>query len=194
MYKLFLITVSVLFLSSARQQSDNTFKDPRDGTVYKTVKIGNQIWMCENLKYKTTGAVAYNNDKANVAAFGYLYDWATAEKVCPKGWHLPKEADWKTLLDFLGGKNTAGGKLKAKDGAGWKAPNTAASNASGFSAGPGGAFIGGVFQYKDEAAYYWSSEAECTSSYVLYLTHKAGFADRKIVTKTDKVSIRCIKD
>lgn len=83
-----------------------SFTDARDGRVYKTIKIGEQWIMAENLAYKPENGNywAYNNDTANIAKYGYLYDWETAKKIAPQGWHLPTESDWKTLRTSLGGK------------------------------------------------------------------------------------------
>jgi hypothetical protein len=90
-----------------------SFTDTRDGKVYKTVKIGNQIWMAENLNYEAEGSKCYDNNPANGQKYGRLYDWETAKKACPPGWHLPSDAEWQELVDFAGGKEIAGKKLKA---------------------------------------------------------------------------------
>jgi uncharacterized protein (TIGR02145 family) len=120
-------------------QVAGTFKDSRDGKTYKTVKIGAQTWMAENLAFKAgNGCVAYDNNKTNAATYGYLYDWETAKKVCPIGWHLPSKAEWVTLITYSGGEKTAGNKLKEACSKHWASPNTGATNESGFTGLPGG--------------------------------------------------------
>lgn len=194
MYKVMAI-ISLFLLCGSVTGQQKTFKDSRDGNVYTTIKIGNQIWMCENLRYNTEGGITYNNSKENIAVTGYLYDWQTAQDVCPDGWHLPNDEEWNELITYLGGKNKAGGKLKSNSpDAGWKIPNRFATNSVGFNAFPSGGAQGGEFHSKGESAYYWSSEAECTSAYSIYLTYKMGFADIKVLPKTDMAAIRCIKN
>ena len=120
-------------------QVAGTFKDSRDGKTYKTAKIGAQTWMAENLAFKAgNGCVAYDNNKTNAATYGYLYDWETAKKVCPAGWHLPSKAEWVTLTTYSGGEKTAGNKLKEAGSKHWASPNEGATNANGFTALPGG--------------------------------------------------------
>jgi uncharacterized protein (TIGR02145 family) len=109
-----------------------------DGNVYKTVTIGTQTWMAENLKTtrSNTGAAitSYppNNDEANVASFGRLYVWADAKACVPDGWHLPTQDDWNTLFTFLGGTAVAGGKMKHTTL--WGTASPGATNSSGFGA------------------------------------------------------------
>jgi len=113
----------------------NTFTDPRDGQVYKTVKIGNQVWMAQNLNYDAPGSKCNCNDQKNAEKYGRLYDWETANKVAPPGWHLPSEDEWQELVDFAGGDEVAGNKFKAKIG--WKKRGNG-TDEYGFSALPGG--------------------------------------------------------
>jgi len=94
------------------------FTDPRDGRIYGTIKIGNQTWLAQNLAYDCKGSKCYGNDPANAAKYGRLYDWETAKKAVPRGWHLPSNEEWQTLIDFAGGNEVAGKKLKAEKG--WK--------------------------------------------------------------------------
>ena len=110
-----------------------TFTDPRDGKKYKSVKIGKQVWMAENLNYKTKGGKCFGEGgkftqryyegeteektlskaevQANCTNHGRLYNWETAMKACPSGWHLPSKEEWETLLEFAGGIRVAGKKL-----------------------------------------------------------------------------------
>jgi uncharacterized protein (TIGR02145 family) len=138
--KYLLLTVVVLNIAMCSMaQMAGTFKDSRDGKTYKTVKIGTQTWMANNLAFKaSSGCCAYDNNKNNVAIYGYLYNWETAKNVCPTGWHLPSDEEWTTLITNTGGVYTAGTKLKEAGIKHWAEPNTGATNQSGFTALPGG--------------------------------------------------------
>jgi len=92
------------------------FTDPSDGKTYKTAKIGEQVWMAENLNYWALGSVCYGNELAFCKKFGRLYNWETAKKSCPVGWHLPSDEDWNILIATVGGNETAGRKLAATSG------------------------------------------------------------------------------
>jgi uncharacterized protein (TIGR02145 family) len=132
-----------------------------DGNVYKTITIGTQTWMAENLKttrYRngepipnvtatwaglTTGAYCWFNNDATTykATYGALYNWyavADSRNIAPTGWHVPTDAEWTTLTTFLGGESVAGGKLKETGTSHWIVPNSGATNSSGFAALPGG--------------------------------------------------------
>jgi uncharacterized protein (TIGR02145 family) len=94
-----------------------TFTDPRDGQTYNIVQIGNQTWFAENLNYATGNSWCYDNNDSNCNIYGRLYDWQTALTACPSGWHLPSDAEWTVLTDYLGGDTVAG--LKMKNTTGW---------------------------------------------------------------------------
>ncbi len=145
----------------------NQFTDKRDGKIYKTVKIGNQIWMAENLAYKAnSGCWAYNNDQDNVAKYGYLYDYETATNVCPNGWHLPSDGEWEQLAEYINSvdetvskyKDTwknMGNILKAKSG--WHS-NGNGIDKFGFSALTGGnSYHDGSFSNIGNEGRWWSS-------------------------------------
>ena len=158
------LTVCIAFLFSScsgTNSSSDSFSDARDGKTYKTIKIGSQIWMAENLQatqYRdgspipmlmenkdwtsdTNGAYCYyHHSNRNAKTYGLLYNGAAIlnpKKIAPAGWHIPSDAEWQTLIDFLGGDKTAGGKLKSDDNNLWN-DNTGATNESGFNALPAG--------------------------------------------------------
>ena len=83
-----------------------SYTDPRDGKTYKTVKVGDQWIMAENLAYKPDNGKfwAYENDENNIAIYGYLYDWETAMNIAPEGWHLPSRKEWRAVQKTLGAK------------------------------------------------------------------------------------------
>ena len=164
-----------------------TFTDKRDGRQYKWVKIGEQIWMAENLAYVpyvcapdsqcgiwVYGYYGTGSFYENYSTYGCLYDWETAMKVCPEGWRLPSDEDWMELELFLGmgfdeldrtgsirgADANVGGKLKAKGTVFWKEPNLGATNESGFSALPGGILLDNKsFSSLRSVAYLWSSSS-----------------------------------
>jgi uncharacterized protein (TIGR02145 family) len=150
----------LLFLCTAlfAQQKD-TYTDTRDGKVYKTTKIGEQVWMAENLNYEVDGSKCYNDSTAYCEKYGRLYNWETATKVCPSGWHLPSNDEWETLIDFVGGDEAAGKYLKSKSG--WLENSNGEGNGEdkyGFSALPGGS--GGGYGYRFIEVGNWWSDSE----------------------------------
>lgn len=179
-----------------------TFTDPRDGNVYKTVKIGNQTWFAENLRYAVnwnngnqTGqpALSYNN-----TIYGKLYNWyaVNTATLCPQGWHIPTDAEWTILTNFLGGVEAAGGKMKSVTG--WTAPNTAATNESGFTGLPGGyRIVNGEIVLLGSWGYWWSSTpyGYGTNSAVLWsLGRSSGGISTGYYLRTGALSCRCLKD
>jgi hypothetical protein len=100
--------------------------DPRDGQIYPTVEIGDQCWLQKNMNYATGNSWCYDNNTANCATYGRLYDWETVmngtsssnavpsgvQGICPPGWHVPSDAEWTILTDYLGGEGVAGGNMK----------------------------------------------------------------------------------
>jgi len=103
-----------------RYKLENSFvkNSKADIKNYKTVKIGEQIWLAENLNHETIGSECFNYEESSCKKFGRLYTWEAAMKACPEDWHLPTDREWAELMDFAGGFETAGKFLKAKDG--WK--------------------------------------------------------------------------
>ncbi len=154
---LFLISVAMSITINTSAQETGSFTDARDGKVYKTVTIGKQTWMAENLAFKApSGCWAYNNNETNVKMYGYLYDWETANKVAPEGWHLASDKEWQKLTDFLGGKFNSGEKLKAEksgDGTG----RNSGTNESGFNGIPAGRYALGKFEGIGIYWVWWTS-------------------------------------
>jgi uncharacterized protein (TIGR02145 family) len=132
-----------------------------EGYTYRTIHINDQTWMVDNLKTTTLndGSIIpvvtdpgvwnsesvpaccwQNNDPARRVTYGVLYNWYVINtgKLCPKGWHVPGDAEWNVLTDYLGGENVAGGNLKEKGFKHWKSPNTGATDNYAFAAYPGG--------------------------------------------------------
>ncbi|MBN2455415.1 MAG: fibrobacter succinogenes major paralogous domain-containing protein, partial [Sedimentisphaerales bacterium] len=191
-----------------------------DGTVYKTVKIGNQWWMAENLKetkYRdgseirnvingtewaglTTGAYcAFNNDETNADAYGYLYNWdavADSRNIAPAGWHVPIAEEWQNLVDYLGGSGIAGGKMKETGTTHWHSPNTGATNESGFSALPGGyRNYDGIYYYIGYYAAFWSfAESDRTHGWYCLLYGNYSKASQVSSDKQSGFSLRCLRD
>jgi uncharacterized protein (TIGR02145 family) len=172
-----------------------TFQDPRDNKTYKMVKIGNQIWMAENLAYKPRSGNywAYDNNSSNVNKYGYLYDWQTAKNVCPTGWHLPSDSEWTALTDYIGDASTAGTKLKAKNG--WSS-NGNGTDDYGFSALPGGyRLFNGNFNTIGYYGYWWSStENSTTNAWYRSMRYNNSSVNRYNFDKSWGFSVRCLRD
>jgi len=177
--------------------SGNTFTDTRDGKTYKTVKIGNQTWMAENLNYSTSsGSWCYDNNSSNCTKYGRLYDWKTARTVCPSGWHLPSDAEWMQLTDFLGGSDIAGGKLKETGTTYWLSPNTGASNLSGFSALPGGfRYDDGLFNAIEDFGDFWTStRSDAGYAWSRRIRYDDSSSNSSECDKKYGFSVRCVRD
>lgn len=185
----------------------NTITDSRDGQTYKTVKLGTQVWLAENLNYKTGACWCYDNKLSNCDIYGRLYTWETAKNACPSGWHLPTDNEWKTLekklgmsskdADDTGWRGTKeGGKLKEAGTSHWKSPNKGATNSSGFTALPGGYRNSrGSFVNLGNYATFWSATGG-GSSYAWYRTLHYDDVDvgRDDDDKSYGFSVRCVKD
>ena len=178
---------------------DTKLTDKRDGHVYETVEIGEQTWMAENLAFETdSGSFAYDEDENNVAKYGRLYNWKTAMQVCPDGWHIPTIEEWTTLVDFFGGKDVAGGKLKSTSNL-WEEPNEGADNSSGFSILPAGSRKGwDDLAYEDigsDASFWSSSPNSDDSSNILRIWGDTSDADLTAYGDNNNGhSVRCLKD
>ncbi len=213
---------------SFAQNTTGTFTDKRDGKIYKTVVIGNQVWTIKNLDVSTfrngdpiteaktkeewikTGKERkpawcyYDNDTANGRIYGKIYNWYAVNDtrgLAPAGWHVPTDAEWTTLTNFLGGEGTAGKKMKSTSG--WKeTSNTTNTNTSGFSGLPGGGCLSsGTFYNKEGFGYWWSSTEVNSSTGVntnriwnRNLNYYNGIVNRGGSEITSGEYVRCIKN
>ena len=120
--KKWIICICVMGLFSVLKAAPvkGSFKDPRDGKSYKTVKIGNQTWMAENLNLHMEDSWCYDFKNENCKKYGRLYTWKKATKACPTGWHLPSRGEWRELVSFASknSKGKVGNALRTKDD--WK--------------------------------------------------------------------------
>ena len=143
----------------------------------------------------------YNNDSSNKTIYGALYNWfvvdpANPKKIAPKGWHIPSDAEWTILIDFLGGERVAGDKMRETGFVHWSNQNTSASNESGFTGLPGGSrYSNGDFNPPSSGLYgiWWSTETYSDYAYCRYMT-ESSIIGRNDYPKEDGMSIRCIKD
>ncbi len=200
-----------------------------DGNVYQAIRIGNQWWMAENLKVVhylsgeaivnvtedtiwnnlTTSAYCnYNNSIDTAAIYGRLYNWyavVDSRRIAPSGWHVATDEEWQTLVDYLGGENVAGGKLKTtgtvEEGSGlWHNPDfehPEATNESGFSALPSGirGYTGSTFTFLGYSALFWSStEYGSDLAWLRALNYGHSKVYRHSYSKQQGYSVRCVKD
>jgi uncharacterized protein (TIGR02145 family) len=196
----------------------------QDGNVYRSITIGSQSWMAENLrtthyrngqvipeitdsikwrKLKTGAYCDYNNSSLNSVTLGKLYNGFAvndSRNIAPAGWHIPSDTEWKTLIEYLGGENIAGGKLKETGAIHWASPNEWATNESGFTALPYGMREeSGNFNLMSMSAWFWSS-TEYTENYyesALYTQSLCNYCMniyRYFDVNTEGLSVRCIRD
>jgi len=222
-----IVILALCTISCKKDKTDNnnnsnaTTVTDIDGNSYKTVTIGTQVWMAENLKvthYRngdaipnitdsaqwsslTTGAYCiYNNSSGNGTIYGKLYNWYAvndSRNIAPTGWHVSTDADWATLTTALGGDQVAGGKLKETGLNHWQNPNISATNEVGFTAIPGGTRnFNGAFNDIGHYSYWWSFTANNTSGndYDRSINNNSGLLYRNSNKEGVGYSVRCVKD
>jgi len=201
-------------------QEFGVLKDTRDGKTYKTVKIGEQVWMAENLNVSTfrngdpipqaktyeawekagdnkqPAWCYYENDPANGAKYGKLYNWyavSDSRGLAAVGYHIPSIAEWTILSDYLGGAEKAGAKMKSKQG--WDEDGNG-TNSSGFSGLPGGCrYYNGPFRDIGKYGYWWSStEFNTTTATIRMLIYESGIVFPSGGLKEVGFSVRCLRD
>lgn len=193
-----------------------------DGNVYQVVKIGEQFWMTENLKttkyndgtaislvtdYSAWSALTteayswYSNDVAtNKDTYGALYNWYSVHSgnLCPSGWHVPTDAEWTTLTDYVGGLSSAADKLKESGTTHWVSSNSGITNEIGFTALPGGYHDDdGSYDFIGGTGAWWSAtedEDHTTSAWSRYMNASSSNVDRYYRNKGYGFSVRCVRD
>ena len=195
----------------------STFIDSRDGNEYETVRIGDQCWLKKNLAYLPSVSPSSNGSQtsnyyyvydyqgtnvteakatANYQTYGVIYNWRASLTACPPGWHLPADAEWTVLTNYLGGNSVAGGKMKEVGTVHWNSPNTGATNSSDFTALPGGyRLTNGIFSDRGYYGYWWSStEDSYSSAWRRRLTYSYAAVTRYANLKEYGFSVRCVRD
>ncbi len=173
-------------LKTTKYRNGETIANVTDGAAWAALSTG--AYCC------------YNNDVANKAVYGGLYNWyavADARNIAPSGWHVPTDSEWTTLTTYLGSESIAGGKLKETGTAHWYSPNVGATNASGFTALPGGGrlYNDGTFHGVGGNGYWWSStEGDAIFAWGRYFGYGSAHAYLDYDYKQYGFSVRCIQD
>ncbi len=216
-----LILVLSLMTSLSNIQAEKVEDIERN--THKTVTIGSQVWMQENLnvtKYRNGDLIRqaktneewndagangegvwcyYNNDPVHGIKYGKLYNWYAVHDprgLAPLGWHIPTDKEWTTVINTLGGETIAGGKMKFNGVSQWQSPNVGGDNSSNFGAVPSGMRgIDGNFNFIGESAYFWSnSEYSITTAWYRVINHHLPTVVHSSEEKVDGLSVRCIAD
>ena len=178
--------------------NESRLRDSRDGKIYKTVKIGEQWWMAENLNYAMEDSYCYQDDPVNCLKYGRLYTWDAAQKACPAGWHVPSKVEFETLLETVDSENNADKELKSTSG--W---NESVSDAFGFSALPAGNMTcdnSGECTYEENMTIFWTSRKYLSCcSVVPIFSRSDAICPPTMVYSSDEFclgshSVRCLKD
>jgi uncharacterized protein (TIGR02145 family) len=209
--KILPLTTAAIAGAFAAETAFGTFTDGRDGQTYRTVKIGKQTWMAENLNYLTeSGSWCYNDSASYCKQYGRLYDWKTATTICPIGWKLPDTTDWNKLAQTVGGKRNqycgedcfvfwvnAGNKLKSKSG--WIEYYNINGNGTddyGFSALPGGfRYSVDSFRHAGDRGFWWTAtEYSDSNAYYRLMLYDYNSVDEFNFFKRYGLSVRCVAD
>ena len=184
------------------------------------ITIGGQTWTLKNLDVETyrngdpipevqdastwanlsNGAWCYySNNTANGTTYGKLYNWYAVNDprgLAPNGYHIPTDAEWTTLTSYLGGTVTAGGKMKEAGTSHWLAPNTGATNSSGFTGLPGGyrSDLGSDFNFAIEGNWWTKTQIDANNAKEFYLVNTNASILPYTLLKKSGLSVRCLKD
>jgi len=194
MYSMKILSLSAIpllllcaFAAGVFSGAENELTDPRDGKVYKTVKIGEQVWMAENLRYNVPASHAsycYKNSANNCEKYGRLYDWETAKKACPDGWRLPSKEDWEKLTANYPDNETA-----------YK--NLIAGGESGFNATLHGVYSVANNEFltmKQHGSYWSSTDFNTERAWVQRFLISSGDTYESQAIKVNGHACRCLKN
>ena len=186
------ILVVAFWVVTGFAATQGTFVDNRDGKKYRTVKIGSQTWMAENLNYKAQDSYCYEDKDSSCSKHGRLYKWNAAKNACPSGWHLPSKVEFETLFESVGGTQLASKSLTSRNG--WAIRGNG-MDAFGFSALPVGCRgPNGNYDLEGYGAPFWSStEYDSDNAYNMYLRYSSA-GDIQYGDKGYGFSVRCVKE
>lgn len=177
-----------------------SFTDSRDGQIYKTVKIGKQTWMAQNLNYETEKSSCYEDNSSLCAKYGRLYTWESAMNACPLGWHVPDTTEWNTLFASVGGKDVASRKLKSTSGwktcKNWPWANGNGTDDYGFSVIPVEG-NGENHSHEGNMTAFWSSTRPNSThgAYYMYFESEYSYGVYSNYNENHyKRSVRCVRD
>lgn len=206
----FVMVIAHSTLCPAQEADSGIFTDPRDGNEYKWVKIGDQIWMAENLRFKpNSGSWCWENDEANCLTRGRFYNWETAMHISPPGWHIPSDREWKGLEITLGlpsdladregmradEDGLLAGKIKLQGGwpGEYEGKPISITNESGFSAVITGFYTNNEFTH-DWYTSWWSSTDVESKAWIRHIGFFDNTIGRVLNKKEFAFSVRCIRD
>ena len=177
--------------------SVNVIVDKRNAHLYKTIKMGSQYWMAENLNLNIEDSFCYDDLEDNCETYGRLYKWEAALNACPTGWHLPSSDEFSQLEDFAGGHYDAERHLKAKEGWSYSSNVHSPDDKYGFSALAAGCYRcvqGETYTGKGQKAHFWSSSENYGKKYSVSLSYDSYYLGGGGYDNSPGLSVRCVKD
>ncbi|MEN9306997.1 MAG: hypothetical protein RL173_929 [Fibrobacterota bacterium] len=190
----YVVALAAILVSSALAESKEkpdllitkgTMKDPRDRTIYNTARLGTQTWMADNLDYRLGQSWCYDNNPSNCETYGRLYDWKTAKRACPAGWHLPSMKEWEELERTVGNEALS-----------FMSQSMGGTDRYGFTVLPGGLReFGGVYGSIGRAAIFWSATGQDSgNAWAYFFQNGVILLQGSGVEKSAAVSVRCLRN